>query len=1033
MLRELFQFDYADLDFGIYRIMNHKRDAIERFILETLPKTVVKELDLDYNQKTQSVTALKDVVRRIRESFGSEAIDSDGELNKNYLNTPLGKEHTQAKKLAADMGDRDAIEADVYNHLYEFFNHYYHEGDFISKRSYSKRHRYAIPYNGEEVYLHWANSDQHYIKTAEHFHDYDWKAAGGVTVRFEIRAASVEHGNIKDDKRFFLPLLGDIQLNASGSKKAVIPFEYRHLTAQETIKYGKQKQQDNIIAATIDEISNRLTDMPTELNDVLLGERHHNGSSAISHLEHHLRRYTRRNSFDFFIHKDLKAFLSRELDFYLKNEVLNLDEMNHAGEQNADGWFQKMRLIKGIGDNIIDFLTQIENFQKILWEKRKFVVETNYCITMGNIDPKFYPVIANNDKQWQEWREMLGLDENEINLLNVGNGTSDQRVALLRSHPTLMVDTKHFDQEFVDNLLAMDDLDYVTDGLLVHSENYQALRLLLETYSEHVKCIYIDPPYNTDASPIIYKNGYKDSSWLSLMEGRLQASLGVLEKNGIMCVAIDGVEHTNLQKLLKKICGDSSSMGTAVVRSAPSGRTTPTGFSSSHEYALFFANQHGAKVGRLHRTQKQIDRYDEADEVGRYEWVVFRKHGGQNAYRQRRRRLFYPIFVDADYNIRIPKGTWNESNGEWDIDDGQRKDENVIWPVNEKGEEKTWKWEMSTASENLSELLAKPNREKKMDIYVKSRMKEGTLPTTWWDKKEYSAAEHGTASLTKLFGNALGFDYPKSPKLIEDCLLASGCGMDSYVLDYFAGSGTTGQTVISLNRADHGRRKFILVEVEKYFNTVLLPRIKKVTYTPNWKDGKPERMATQKEAASSPRIIKYIKLESYEDALNNIEFETGQMTLESMFDDYLLKYMLKWETKKSGTLLNVESLTNPLDYKIKLHTDGETKVRTIDVPETFNYLLGLVVRFRRPYNDNGRKYLVYIGEPRDAPGRTVVVIWRRTDGWQKEDFEADKAFVEEHDLAGGADTIYVNGDSLIPNAKPVEKIFRDRMFAGVDT
>ena len=136
--------------------------------------------------------------------------------------------------------------------------------------------------------------------------------------------------------------------------------------------------------------------------------------------------------------------------------------------------------------------------------------------------------------------------------------------------------------------------------------------------------------------------------------------------------------------------------------------------------------------------------------------------------------------------------------------------------------------------------------------------------------------------------------------------------------------------------------------------------------------------------------------------------------------------------QKSGTLLNVEKLTNPFDYKIRLHADGETKVTTIDVSETFNYLLGLNIRSRRPYDDSGRKYLVYIGETSDAPSRMVAVIWRKTDGWQEEDFESDKAFVEKRDLAGGADTIYVNGDSLIPNAKPVEKIFRDRMFAGVD-
>ncbi len=141
------------------------------------------------------------------------------------------------------------------------------------------------------------------------------------------------------------------------------------------------------------------------------------------------------------------------------------------------------------------------------------------------------------------------------------------------------------------------------------------------------------------------------------------------------------------------------------------------------------------------------------------------------------------------------------------------------------------------------------------------------------------------------------------------------------ILDHFAGSGTTAHAVINLNREDGGRRRFILVEMGDYFDTVLLPRIKKVTFTPEWKGGRPKRMATQEEAERSPRTVKYIRLESYEDALNNIEFDeaSGQRAL--FFDDYLLQYMLKWETRKSETLLNVEKLARPFSYKLHIHTD----------------------------------------------------------------------------------------------------------------
>ena len=125
-----------------------------------------------------------------------------------------------------------------------------------------------------------------------------------------------------------------------------------------------------------------------------------------------------------------------------------------------------------------------------------------------------------------------------------------------------------------------------------------------------------------------------------------------------------------------------------------------------------------------------------------------------------------------------------------------------------------------------------------------------------------------------------------------------GTRVSSVTLDYFAGSGTTGHAVINLNREDGGRRHFILVEMADYFDTVLLPRIKKVTYTPEWKDGKPKRMATAEEAERGPRIVKVIRLESYEDSLNNIVFDEAAGQQAMQFDDYLLRYMLKWEARR---------------------------------------------------------------------------------------------------------------------------------------
>jgi adenine-specific DNA-methyltransferase len=168
----LFQFDYADLDFGIYRIMNHKRDVIERFITEDLPKAVAEELDRGVlADQSQAAKELTEVAQQIKETLGKDALDADGNLAEAYHGTPLGKRYQGLKTKAAGGRGREAFEASIFNHLYAFFSRYYQDGDFISKRRYSKRQRYAIPYNGEEVSLYWANNDQYYVKTAEHFHD----------------------------------------------------------------------------------------------------------------------------------------------------------------------------------------------------------------------------------------------------------------------------------------------------------------------------------------------------------------------------------------------------------------------------------------------------------------------------------------------------------------------------------------------------------------------------------------------------------------------------------------------------------------------------------------------------------------------------------------------------------------------------------------------------------------------------------------------------------------------------------------------
>ena len=251
LLRDLFQFDEVDLDFGIYRIMNHKRDAVERYITEQLPASVSAELDRGPLAEQANATADLERARqeliKLADSMDDTAFDERGELTERFRTIPGSMAYRGALARVADSSrSRDAVEAAIYNHLYSFFNRYYDEGDFISKRRYSRNQRYAIPYNGEEVYLHWANSDQYYVKTDEHFRNYDWKSPNGVSVHFRIRNAEVEQNNVKGARRFFIPLVSETEWDADGAA-ITIPFEYRPLSPCEAATYGKTSTDSRYI------------------------------------------------------------------------------------------------------------------------------------------------------------------------------------------------------------------------------------------------------------------------------------------------------------------------------------------------------------------------------------------------------------------------------------------------------------------------------------------------------------------------------------------------------------------------------------------------------------------------------------------------------------------------------------------------------------------------------------------------------------------------------------------------------------------
>jgi adenine-specific DNA-methyltransferase len=974
LLKELFQSDQADLDFGIYRIINQRRVEINKFLDEDLLPQVQAAFS---KYESSDINELEDDLQK--------AIKSAKELGYDPDTAPkVRKIREHMEQYGVDVNE---LENQVFSALYNFFRRYYDDGDFISQRRY-KEGVYAIPYEGEEVKLYWANHDQYYIKTTEYFRDYSFKLPSGKRAHFKLVEADTEKDNrkeIDDSKRRFV--LGEDPLIWQGGE-VVIQFEFR------PDKENQSKCNDNTLQM-LKKLRREISDQSqkdglTELFNLAPTE----SNPGRTLLEKHLEDYTRRNTQDYFIHKDLGKFLRRELDFFIKNEVMHLDNIENENAPRVEEYLSKIKVIRQIAHKIIDFLAQIEDFQKKLWLKKKFVVETNYCITLDRIPEELYPEIAANDAQREEWVRLFAIDKIKKDLVTPGY-SNPLSLEFLRANPYLVVDTEFFDQEIKANILAnMKEVDNDLNGLIVYSENFQAIELLKSRYDQKINCIYIDPPYNSPSTEILYKNDYMHSSWLSLIQDRIDESSQLLMSNGSLIVAIDKHEQFRLRTLLESLFPNFDITNVAIEHNKKG--VQGDHFSYTHEYAIFVIPE---ELKELNRTERKKSDWD---------WSNLRNWGGESQ-REDAANCFYPIFIKENRIV----GFGEVCDDDFHPLDSNEKMENgtiAVYPIDSKGVERKWRYERETVESILHLLKVDEARDGSKQIM---KAKADDQFKTMWYSSLYNAGDYGTKTLTNMGIPKNYFSFPKSIYTVRDCIFAVS-GKNDIVLDFFAGSGTTGHSVILLNRSDGGRRKYILVEMGQYFDTVLKPRLQKSIYSEDWKGGKP---VSRK---GSSHAFKYLRLESFEDTLNNLKLkrpESAQAALLNEADfgeDYLLHYMLDFESQ--GSLLDLERFDTPFDYKMQIasSTVGETEARPIDLVETFNYLLGLHVERIRKIDGA----VVVRGKTREE--KKVLIIWRTV---SEMDNEQLNAFFKAHlaDESEEITDIYVNGDNNLANICPTDQ------------
>ncbi|MDA3894941.1 MAG: DNA methyltransferase, partial [Desulfobacteraceae bacterium] len=549
-LNKLFQFESQDLDFGVYKILHYKHNELKQFINELLVGTVNQQLQTLTNaQKTEAQEKLDDIEqddivkgwlaadddeKKTLEKFGKEKIKQYQEL----------KHQVDSVQVSVD------TENQIYNHLTIFFSRYYDKGDFISKRRFGKNEKYMVPYNGEETHFYWANQDQYYIKSSQTFTKFSFRAGpykSDLIVNFKLTKAQTEQGNVKADaNKFFILSEKDPELNPD---EINIFFEYRPISGDEKKSIGTRNIQEKLNEQTAKKLESQLKkhapaaglwDMETD-QTLLLRKLH---------------QYTKKNQYDFFIHKNLKGFLERELDFYIKSELVSVDDLYVSDTdthlERIRHNFKTIKVFKEIADTIITFLVQIEDFQKKLWEKKKFVLSTEWVITIDRLveyvgidvaAPILEEVIQNKD-QIAEWKKWFGKKIIPSSRLTLNSLKSD-----LFFWIKLPIDTIHFPQSFKEKLLnilsSRIDLEKMLDGLVLDTDNYQGLQLLRDKFYDQINVIYIDPPYNSGGDDFLYKDNFRNSSWLSMLADRIPIAKDLLAEDGLFFSSIDDKDSKN--------------------------------------------------------------------------------------------------------------------------------------------------------------------------------------------------------------------------------------------------------------------------------------------------------------------------------------------------------------------------------------------------------------------------------------------------------------------------------------------------------
>lgn len=988
-LKEMFQFNENDLDFGIYKIYNLKRNHIESFIdgdnpndLAPTIEETLKEVNLA-NQKTDAID-----LYNFLKTLNQDSLLNDPEANYKQLELFISTEQDADKKvkltetlnsLSKSEGITDELKDKIYNHILGFFQMYYSNGDF----GYNDRSRdlYKVPYeadyNGSDTMFHWKHKGSLYIKTGTSFNAIKFELNGKkIEYRLETNENSEEEGtsqnNNKDSQlkhyRFdriekvkdkatqetiyqVIFNLSDTSTSKVGIYKAIYKEVFKEIDIDKYLEYenikkdGKTETKQVFVDLTkdFDKVQNgaikglsalrqkKLKIEKEVKNNFDRGVRLYNEETkeftdetlkALYTLDQKLNSFYIGNDADYFIHENLNEFLTNEKNRYVKNYIFDDLESIYAGKLDNTTLLIGKAFDK-VSTRIIEFLSAIEDFQKHLFTKKKKVVESEYCITVDYIDDKYYPEILANKTQLQEWENLFSLEVKTIKDI--------------KANPTLVLDTKCFKQTdgtnpFKDKLLSeIDDLDGNTNGLLFKSENHQGLDFIGTKYLSKVNCIYIDPPYNTGDDGFAYKDNFKHSSWVTMMENRLNKAKKVLDKDGLIFINIGEQEYFRLKSLLEKVF-DSNSISTLIWKK----KKQPSFLSqvgTMTDYIFVYAKDKSLiKKLSIDKASDGTRRVDNASNPIS-EMLILKG-----------------IESKGLKDGVIKKGVYqNKSMSTEYLEDVIIKEGIVQNDFRVKANFRTKQEDITLFSKaKLIYITEKFSfRRYPTDEEMERNKSISNLLTDWGDNQDSNKEKEN------LYNDLGEFPYPKPTKLIEN-IVKSIINPNALVLDFFGGTGTTAHSVINLNRKE-GERKYVLMEMGSYFDNVLTKRIIRRIFSENWNNCKP-----LDNKGSIKHIFKYQVLEQYEDVLDNLQVYDGALP-----ENLPIKYLYKPEENSLDTTLNLFTpFSNTISY------GQPTQQGFIDLVETYNYLQGYYIRSIKTYELYKKYYKVV------ETTNGVLVIWR---------------------------------------------------------